>query len=219
MVIPEDIEAYAAAHTTPEGSLLAAVATATRESTTAPGMMVGQVEGRFLETLVFLTGARRVLEIGTFTGYSALSMAPALAPGGTIVTCELDPVHAELARGHVTASPWADRIDIRVGPAIDTLATLDGPFDLVFVDADKEGYQEYFEAALPLLAPRGVMVFDNVLWSGKVLDPPADDPAAGALATFNDRMISDPRVTVVMLTVRDGVLLARHASPPEPVAG
>jgi caffeoyl-CoA O-methyltransferase len=174
-------------------------------------MMVGPLEGRFLEMLVHLSGARRVLEIGTFTGYSALSMAPALPPDGRIVTCEVDADTAAAARRHFDTSPWADRIEVRVGPALETLATLAGPFDLVFVDAEKTEYRDYYEAALPLLAERGVMVVDNVLWSGRVLEPAEEgDDATRAIQTFNDHVAADPRVVAVMLTVRDGVTLIRR---------
>ncbi len=125
-VVPEAIEAYAAAHSTPELPLLTDVAAETRDTQEAHGMMVGLLEGRFLETLVWLSGARRVLEIGTFTGYSALSMAGALPDGGRLVTCEVDPARAAVARRHFDASPWTDRIVLRVGPALETLAGLDG---------------------------------------------------------------------------------------------
>jgi caffeoyl-CoA O-methyltransferase len=151
-----------------------------------------------------------VLEIGTFTGYSALSMAEALPPGGHIVTCDISEEHVAIAREHIGASPHADRIEIRVGPAIDTVATLDGPFDLVFIDADKPSYLAYYEAVLPKLAPEGVIVADNVLWSGRLLDPGEDDDNTRAIREFNDRVVADDRVEVVMLTVRDGVSLIRH---------
>ena len=143
-------------------------------------MMVGRLEGRYLEMLTFALGARSVLEIGTFGGYSALSMAAGLAPGGRITSCEISPVHAEFARRHIAASPYADRIDVVVGPAIDTIATLDGPFDLVFIDADKAAYPDYFEAVLPKLAPRGLIAADNTLWSGRILDP--DDRSEDTVA-------------------------------------
>ena len=121
---------------------------------------------------MFLSQARLVVEIGTFTGYSALSMAAALPAGGRIVTCDIDAETNAIARRHAAASPWGDRIEFRLGPALDTLATLDGPFDLVFIDADKTSYLAYYEAVLPKLADRGVIVVDNVIWSGRVLDPP-----------------------------------------------
>jgi caffeoyl-CoA O-methyltransferase len=209
-VVNEDNEAYAAAHTTPEHPLLAEVAAATRASQESHGMMVGRLEGRFLETLVWLSGASRVLEIGCFTGYSALSMAAALPPGGTITTCEIDPERAAMARRHFDASPWADRIDLIVGPALDSLTLLMGPFDLVFIDADKVSYPKYYEAVLPLLANHGLIVADNVLWSGRVLDDSDQSDETKAIRAFNDMVVNDPRVTCVMATVRDGVLLIRR---------
>jgi predicted O-methyltransferase YrrM len=210
-VVSEDIETYAAAHTSPEDPLLAEVAAATRASQEGHGMMVGLLEGRFLETLVWLSGARRVLEIGCFTGYSALSMAAALPPDGTIITCELDPERAAMARRHFDASPWASQIRILEGPALESIAGLDGPFDLIFVDADKANYSNYYEAVLPLLADRGLIVADNVLWSGRVLDEADQSDDTRAIRAFNDMVVNDPRVTCVMATVRDGVLLIRRS--------
>lgn len=211
MIVPEPIDDYAAAHSTPPPRLLEKIANETRTSMSDHGMMVGPLEGRLLEFLVHLSGARRVLEIGTFTGYSALSMAAALPPDGTIVTCEIDPHTAAMARRHFAASPWADRIRLKVGPALGTLAGIEGPFDLVFVDADKENYRNYYEAVLPLLADGGVIAVDNVLWSGRVLDEADDSPATRAIVEFNDFVGADPRVVCVMLTVRDGVTLIRRA--------
>ena len=210
-VVPSDIEEYAAAHTSPEHPLLAEVAAATRASQEGHGMMVGLLEGRFLETLVWLSGARRILEIGCFTGYSALSMAAALPAGGTITTCEIDPERAAMARRHFAASPWADRIDLVEGPALESLTLLTGPFDLVFIDADKANYPRYYAAVLPLLADRGLIVADNVLWSGRVLDEADQSDDTKAIRAFNDMVVDDPRVTCVMATVRDGVLLIRRA--------
>ena len=210
-VVADDVEAYAAAHTTPEHPVLAALATETRADEEGHGMMVGLLEGRFLETLVWLSGARTILEIGTFTGYSALSMAAALPAGGRLVTCELDRRRAETARRHFDASPWGDRIEIRVGPALESLSDLDGPFDLVFVDADKVSYRNYYDAVLPKLAPRGLIVVDNVLWSGRVLDQDDQTDDTVAIRAFNDYVRDDPRVTCVMTTVRDGVTLVRRA--------
>lgn len=206
-VVDPAIEAYAEAHTTPPPPLLVALAEETRRSLSAPEMMVGAVEGRLLELLVFATGARRVLEIGTFSGYSALSMAAGLPPDGRIVTCDIEPRHAEMARRFADQSPYADRIDIRVGPALETLATLEGPFDLVFVDADKGRYTDYYEAVLPKLSERGLIVVDNTLWSGRVLDPADTSADTAAIRAFNDHVRADPRVVCVQLPVRDGVTL------------
>ncbi len=212
-VVDEKIEEYAAAHSTAEHPLLAALAAETRQTEEAHGMMVGLLEGRFLETLVWLSGARRVLEIGTFTGYSALSMAAALPRDGRLITCEVSAERAAVARRHFDASPWSDRIDIRVGPALESLAELEGPFDLVFVDADKTNYRNYYEACLPKLAERGLMAVDNVLWSGRILDPGDLSDDTVAIRAFNDFVRDDPRVTCVMTTVRDGVTLVRRSPP------
>jgi caffeoyl-CoA O-methyltransferase len=209
------VEAYAVEHSTPEPPRFAELAEQTRARTSAPSMMVGTLEGRLLTAVVAMLRPTSVLEIGTFTGYSSLSMAEALPPGGRIVTCDISEEHVAIAREHIGASPYADRIDIRIGPAIETLATLDGPFDLVFIDADKTGYVDYYEAVLPKLAPHGVILADNVLWSGRVLDPGEDDDNTRAIRAFNDHVVADERVEVVVLTVRDGLSIIRRRSTPE----
>ena len=204
------VEQYAAEHTTPEPPWFATLAEETRNATRAPTMMVGTLEGRLLTALVAMLRPRSVLEIGTFTGYSALSMAEALPPDGRIVTCDISEEHLAIARRHIAASPYAGVIEIRSGPALETIATLPGPFDLVFIDADKTSYAAYFEATLAKLAPDGVILVDNVLWSGRVLDPAITEPDTAAIKAFNDQVFADDRVEVVMLTVRDGVSLIRH---------
>jgi len=209
-VVDPAIERYATDHTTPEPELLVTLAAETQESVADPQMMVGALEGRFLQTLVHVMRPSRVLEIGMFTGYSALSMAAALPPDGRIITCDVDPVVEAVARRHIEASPWADRIEIRMGPALDTMAALEGPFDLVFIDADKARYRSYYEAALPMLSERGLIVVDNVLWSGQVLDPADETDDTRAIMAFNDHVAGDSRVVAVMLTVRDGVTLIRR---------
>jgi caffeoyl-CoA O-methyltransferase len=210
-IVAAEIERYAETHTTPPPAYLEALAEETRTTLSAPGMMVGPVEGQVLQMLVFLGSARRVLEIGTFTGYSALSMAAGLPDGGQIVTCEVDPRHAEVARRHIASSPFADRIEVRLGRALDTVRRLDGPFDLVFIDADKAGYVDYYEAVLPKLAPRGVIVADNTLWSGAVADEADMHDSTKDVRAFNDHVIKDPRVVCVQMTVRDGMTLIRRA--------
>src|SRR3954462_12586021 len=142
----------------------------TREFSARSGMLTGHLEGRFLKMLAAISGARRVLEIGTFTGYSALSIAEALPDDGRIVTCEISEEHAEVARRHIAESPYADKIEVRVGPALDTIASLDGEFDMVFIDADKPAYGAYYEAVLARLSARGFICIDNVLWSSRVAD-------------------------------------------------
>jgi caffeoyl-CoA O-methyltransferase len=210
-IIDPEIAAYADAHTTAPPAHLEVLAAETRSSLGSPGMMVGRLEGRFLELLVFASGATSILEIGTFGGYSSLSMAAGLAPGGSIISCEIDPVHAEFAQRHIAASPYADRIEVMVGPALDTIDTLPGPFDFVFIDADKGNYVAYYEAVLAKLAPRGLIAADNTLWSGRILDASDTTVDTEALRAFNDLVVTDSRVVVVQTTVRDGVTLIRRA--------
>ncbi len=204
------IEAYAEAHTSPEPAHLRAVAAETRRLSDSAQMMVGQLEGATLAFLVHMLRARHVLEVGTFTGYSSLAMAASLAPGGRITTLDIDPRHVEIARRHIAASPYADRIEVILGPAIETLGTLPGPFDFAFIDADKGGYRAYYEAILPKLAGGGVIAVDNVLWSGQVLVRNPGDADTRALQEFNDFVVGDARVTCVMLPVRDGLTLIRR---------
>ncbi|WP_205698618.1 O-methyltransferase [Conexibacter sp. SYSU D00693] len=211
MIVDPDVEAYAEAHTTPQARHLQALAQATREQLTAPEMLSGPVVGRLLELLVWLRRPRLVVEVGTYSGASALAMAAALPPEGRIVTLELDPERAAFARRHIEEAGMDDRVEVRVGPALEALRALDEPVDLAFVDADKTGYPDYYEALVPRLAPGGLLVADNTLRGGRVLDPPADDPGTQAMARFNDRVASDERVVGVVLTVRDGVTLVRPA--------
>ena len=210
-IVDPAVEQYVEEHTTPPDPAMAELARETRETLPFPAMLTGTVEGRLLEMLVWASRPRRVLELGTYSGYSALSMAAALPEGGRIVTCEVDAGHAAFAQRHVDASPYAERIEIRVGRALDVLAELEGEFDLVFIDADKAGYRDYYEAVLPILSPRGLIVVDNTLWSGRVADPDERSEQTVAMRAFNEHVRSDPRVVSVVLTVRDGVTLIRHA--------
>lgn len=209
MIVRPELEAFVEAHTSAPTALLQALAEETRATLDAPQMLTGPVEGRFLELLVFGIGARRVLEIGTYSGYSALSMAAGLPAGGHIDTCELEPKHAEVARRYIAQSPHADRITVHVGPALETLAGLDGPYDFVFVDADKTGYDAYYDAVLPKLSDRGLIAFDNMLQDGRVVDDPGAGEGTRAIVALNERLVADPRVASVLLTVRDGVTLVR----------
>ena len=174
-------------------------------------MMVGRLEGGFLAALVRLTGAKRILELGTFTGYSSISMASALPDDGRIITCDVDPDATAIARRYMDESGHGDKIEIRLGPALETIETLEGPFDLVFIDADKPNYANYYEAALPLLAENGVLIADNVLWSGRVVEPDGDE-STEAIMAFNEHVKNDSRVVSVMLTVRDGMTLVQKRS-------
>src|ERR1700678_2595436 len=193
LIRPEVLE-YAEEHSTAPDPHLAAVDESTRKEFPAWGMMVGRQEGRFLELLVFAAQATAVLEIGTFTGYSSIAMAAGLPEGGSIISLEVDHHHATTARGNIAAAGLESRISVIEGPALESLAQLSGPYDLVFIDADKVGYDAYFEAVLPKLAPRGIIVLDNTLQSGGVLDSVADrHESATALRTLNDKLVDDPR--------------------------
>ena len=201
------VEQYAEQHTSPESELFQRLAAETREKSSAPQMMVGQLEGRFLAVLVRLLRAARVLELGTFTGYSSISMAQALPSGGRLITCDVSEETTEIARRYAQEAGVVDRIDYRLGPALETIAGLDGEFDLIFIDADKDNYVNYYEATLPKLTATGLMVVDNTLWSGRVADPQEDDDSVRAIRALNDRVRDDPRVDNVLLTVRDGMNL------------
>lgn len=209
--LSEEIEAYAKARTTAPPDLLHRLAEETKASLRSPQMLTGPVEGRLLEFLVFALRPQRVLELGTYSGYSALSMASVLPPGGHIDTCEVESEHAEVARRYLEEAGYADRVTIHLGPALETIAGLEGDFDLVFIDADKGNYPAYYDALLPRLSEHGLMALDNTLWSGKVVDPD-DSPETEAIMSLNDRIAADPSVVAVLLTVRDGVTLVRSAS-------
>jgi len=207
------IESWCIAHTTAPEPHLAAVEAETRATLSAPGMLTGALEGRFLEFLAFARNPRRVLELGTYSGYSALSFAAGMESDARIVSCEFDPAHAAFARRHIAASSYAEMIEIREGPALDTLAALSGErFDLIFIDADKVNYPAYYEACVELLDERGLLILDNMLWSGRVLEDPADqDESTRALSTLGERIAEDERVVQILLPVRDGITLVRRA--------
>jgi caffeoyl-CoA O-methyltransferase len=209
-IVNDAVEDYAAEHTTAVGDLFERLAEETRAKTSAPQMMVGRIEGQFLARLVRVSGAKKILELGTFTGYSSIAMASALPSDGRIITCDVDPDATAIARRYMDESGFGDRIEIRLGPALETIQTLEGPFDIVFIDADKPNYKAYYEAVLPLLAENGLVIADNVLWSGRVVEPDGDD-STQAIKAFNEHVRNDPRVVSVMLTVRDGMTLIQKA--------
>lgn len=206
-LVSEAIDAYAAAHSTAEEALLSELVQETRSRMKMFQMQVGRVEGTFLKLLVQLSGARRIVELGMFTGYSALMMAAGLPEDGRLVTCDVDPEAEKIARKYFLRSPHGKKIDVRMGPGLQTLKALEGPLDMAFVDADKESYSSYYEELMRLLKPGGLIVADNTLWSGRVLNP--KDASDKAIVAFNDRVKSDPRVEHVLLTVRDGMMLIR----------
>ena len=208
-IVDDDIEAYAAAHTTPLPELLEELKEETHATMRAPQMLSGQLEGTLLQFLVGLSGAKRILEIGMFTGFSAQMMAAALPDDGELITCDVDPKAEAMASKYFARNPHGAKITILMGPALETLKDVEGPFDLVFIDADKENYSAYYERAMELLAPDGLIAVDNVLWSGRVLDPQQESDHA--IVAFNRHVQDDPRVRNVILTIRDGLMLIRRA--------
>jgi caffeoyl-CoA O-methyltransferase len=208
-LVPSDIEAYAEAHSMPESSVCRALREETHRTMEHAQMLVGPLEGAFLKMMTQLVGAKHVLEIGMFTGYSALCFAEALPADGTVITCEVDEESAALARRYMAQAPFGSKISIRMGSALDTMRTLTGPFDLIFIDADKINYLKYYRRALDLLAPNGVILIDNVLWSGEVLKQPPPDESTAAIQELNRTVSADPSVSAVLVTIRDGILVIR----------
>ena len=201
--IDEKIEQYAFDHTSEEGELLRRLEKETYEKLEIPQMTTGRIEARLLKLLARLVGAQRILEIGTFAGYSALSMAEALPEDGTLVTCDEDPVAIAFAQKYFSESPHGKKIKQMEGPALESIEKLTGTFDMAFIDADKINYSNYYEAILPMIRPGGLIAVDNVLWSGRVLDP--QDESDRAIHEFNEWIVKDQRVESVLLTVRDGL--------------
>lgn len=201
------IDEYAESKTQPVGPLLDELLKETHAKMHAPQMLTGPLEGSFLRLMVEISRAKSILEIGMFTGYSALSMAAGLPADGTLTTCEIDPKCIEMARKYFARSEHGHKITIMEGPALTSMEKLSGPFDFVFIDADKTNYSNYYEHVLPKLVSGGVILVDNVLWNGDVLDPQDDN--CKAICALNDRVAADHRVDKVLLTIRDGVFLVR----------
>ncbi|KIG19591.1 Caffeoyl-CoA O-methyltransferase [Enhygromyxa salina] len=209
-MLSDALTTYIHDHTTPEHEIFERLRAETYAKLSEPQMQVGRVEGRFLELMVKVTGAKRVLEIGTFSGYSSMAMAAGLPEGGKLITCDVDPAATKIARRFWDESPWGSKIELRLGDAKQTLSELAAAnerFDLVFIDADKSGYVRYFELALEMLPIGGVILADNTLWSGRVIDPQSDSDRA--IVRFNEHVKNEPRVEQVLLSVRDGIMFCR----------
>ncbi len=206
-IVDPRIEAYTERVSSPHDPLLAELSAATARELGQTAMLTGPVAGRFLELLVWIAQPRRVLEIGTFSGHSALAMAAALPERGHIDACEVSPERAAFAQGWFDRSPHGSKITLHVGPAAETIASLDGEFDFVFIDADKGGYISYYEALVPRLSRHGVIVADNTLADGRVVEGDPPPP----IAAFNEHVAADPRTVQVLLSVRDGLTLIRLA--------
>ncbi|MDH3673645.1 MAG: class I SAM-dependent methyltransferase [Gammaproteobacteria bacterium] len=211
-IVPRAIEDYAVNHSTAPTPLLVELEQYTRAHCADPQMLIGRLEGGLLRMLVKLTGARRILEIGLYTGYSTLTMAEALPQDGELITCDRDPETSRIAQAFFDRSPHGRKITIRLGRALDTLRSLppNPAFDLVFIDADKKNYSAYYDLVLPRMKTGGLLVADNALWSGSVLAPKQESDHA--LIAFNKAVQDDPRIENVLLTVRDGVMLARKTA-------
>lgn len=214
LVLPE-IEAYAEAHSFSESDVCRRLREETYRTMDCPQMVVGPLEGAFLKVMALSIGARRVLEIGTFTGYSALCMAECLPEDGVVVTCDIDPESTAMAKRYWAQSPHGTKINLRLAPALETMATLTGTFDLIFIDADKTNYVNYFHRALDLIADHGVILIDNVLWNGDVLKNPAPDTNTAAIQELNRVVHAEPRVSAVLLTIRDGIFLIKPRPSPK----
>lgn len=178
------------------------------------GMQISPEQGQFMYLLARLIGATRTLEVGTFTGYSAISVARALPPGGKVVAMDVSEDYASIARHYFGQAQVADRVDLRIAPALDTLDALlargeAGRFDMAFIDADKENYLGYYERSLSLLRPGGLLMADNTLWSGAVADPQNHESSTEALRAFNRFLHADPRIDLSMVPIGDGLTLAR----------
>ena len=211
LVLPE-IDAYAEAHSWPESDVCRRLREETYRTMESPQMIVGPLEGAFLKMMTRIAGARRILEIGTFTGYSALCFAEALPGDGIVTTCEIDEQAASMARRYFAQSPHGKKIHLRLGPALDTLRSLTPPFDLVFIDADKVNYLRYYRRALDLISVNGLILIDNVLWSGEVLDAHTREASTAAIQELNRMIASDDGVNAVLVTIRDGLFLVRKTT-------
>jgi caffeoyl-CoA O-methyltransferase len=208
VLVGSEAASYAEQHTSPFDGTIAVAADWTQRETSAPQMMSGLAEARLLEALIVASGARRVLEIGTFTGVGALIMAAALPADGRVTTLEVDEENAATARRHIDTSPVGERVELIVGDALETIAGLEGPFDLVYIDAWKADYPAYYDAVMPKLADRGVIVADNLFRGGAALEENPQDEGTIGIREFARRVQEDSRVHNVLLTVGDGVMLA-----------
>lgn len=209
-LLSDKLEKYIETHTTPEGDILNELSRETHLKTYYPRMLSGHIQGKFLEMAVHMTKPFRILEIGTFTGYSAIAMAKGLPEGGKIITLEMNPEMEAFARKFIQKSGLEKKIELRIGNALEIIPGLDDLFDLVFIDADKEQYIEYYKLAIEKLRPGGFILADNVLWSGKVVEADSkSDKETKGIKAFNDFVANDIRVEQVIVSIRDGLLLAR----------
>jgi caffeoyl-CoA O-methyltransferase len=206
------VHEYLVAHGTPPDDVQRSLIEATAALGDVAGMQIAPEQGALMTLLTQIVGARFAVEVGTFTGYSALCIARGLAPGGRLLCLDVSEEWTSIGREHWERAGVAERIELRIGPAADALRALpaDPPIDLAFIDADKPGYRTYYDEIVQRLRPGGLVLLDNVLWSGAVVDPAKDDESTRAIRAVNDHVAQDPRVDVVMLPISDGLTLARR---------
>ncbi len=206
-----DVHEYLVAHGTPPDPVARALIEATAGLGAVSGMQVAPEQGAFLTVVTRLVGARRAIEVGTFTGFSALSIARGLPADGLLICCDVSEEWTSVGKPYWLDAGVADRIDLRIAPAIETLRAIhdDASFDLAFIDADKPSYAAYYEELVRLVRPNGLILVDNVLWGGAVVQPDVSDPNTEAIRAFNDMVAADPRVDAVMLPLSDGVTMLR----------
>jgi predicted O-methyltransferase YrrM len=206
---PEPLENYINQHSSAPSALLQELERDTHLRCLMPQMCSGHQQGRLLALLSKMLRPKRILEIGTFTGYSALCLAEGLTDGGHLHSIDNNAEIMDMAQSYVDRSPYREQITLHEGPGLDWIQRLDQPWDLVFIDADKENYPRYLEALLPKLQVGAIILADNVLWSGKIADPAADDDETKALRSYNRMVMENPRLEAMILSVRDGISLAR----------
>lgn len=208
-ILPQPLDDYVTDISSPEPELLQRLNRETHLKVLYPRMLSGPVQGRFLAMLSLMLKPRRVLEVGTFTGYSAICLGEGLLDAGEIVSIELLPEREWLIRKYLKEAGLADRVDLRFGRALEIIPRLEGPFDLVFLDADKANYTAYYDLIVPMMPAGGILVADNVLWDGKVIDETVQDKETEGIRRFNLTVHEDSRVEQVLLPLRDGMLLVR----------
>jgi caffeoyl-CoA O-methyltransferase len=212
VAVTSAVHEYLVAHGTPPDDVQRSLIEATAALGDVAGMQIAPEQGALMTLLTQIVGARFAVEVGTFTGYSALCIARGLDPGGRLLCLDVSEEWTSIGREHWERAGVADRIELRIGPAADALRALpaDPPIDLAFIDADKPGYRTYYDEIVQRLRPGGLVLLDNVLWSGAVVDPAKDDESTRAIRAVNDHVARDPRVDVVMLPISDGLTLARR---------
>ena len=207
--IDEGIEEYARLHTEPENDLLKELVRETHAMVLQPRMLSGHLQGRFLSFIAKVYQPSLILEIGTYTGYSALCMAEGLKAGGRLITIDVNEELETFTRSFFDRSAFKEQIDYRIADAAHEIPAIEGPIDMVFIDADKRNYALYFDLVIDKMRPGGLILVDNVLWSGKIIEEAAKDKSTQALRDFNTKVANDPRVEPLLLPIRDGLFLLR----------